>query len=124
MAHENPAVENHCAGRHLGDNRRTTLNLAVCVTVRATRLCKSLLSSAPLLQACTLSFQMTMGKLAWQKERKKNHRRRCFTAQRTQHRAQYSLRIRAAKKNTAAIAGAPRISRMSLYTYMDDGDAF
>lgn len=58
MAPENPPVENHCAERHLGDNRRPTLNLSVYATVRATRLGRFLLSSAPLLQAGTLSFQM------------------------------------------------------------------
>lgn len=116
MSPENVPVKRHCAGRHQRDNRRPTLKPAVCATVRATRLGRSLLSSAPLLQAGTLSFQMTE-----RKKEKKNHRRRCFTAQHTQRRAQYSFRIRAAKKTLRVL---PRISGMSLYTYMDDGDAF
>lgn len=55
-------------------------------------------------------------------ERKKKLQTQVFHG--AAHPAQYSLHIRAAKKHSPGIAGARRNSGMSLYTYMDDDDAF
>lgn len=102
--------------RHVADNSRPTLNLAVFATAKATRLCRSLqvVGSSLASGHPIISDESGKTRMAERKEEKKKDRRRCFTAQ---HRAQYSL-------HTAGIARAPRISGMSLYAYMDDGDAF
>lgn len=99
MSPENVPVKRHCAGRHQRDNRRPTLKPAVCATVRATRLGRSLLSSAPLLQAGTLSFQMTERK----KEKKKSQTQVFHGAA---HSAQGSVFLPhpRRKENTAGIA--------------------